>query len=646
MKKTPFGWRPVGAIGLSVCLALVVAWPGAVGAEWKQLGLGDGDDGNDSPPVHSIELFSKMSELPDAQPGPIDLEAEGPTHPFNLAATCGRCHDVDTITKGWHFNAAANLADPGRPGEPWVYVDSGTFTQIPVSGRDWPGVATPEEVGLTPWQMVKRFGHHMPGGDYGMMIDQGEDGLARLDVAGRFEVNCLACHNASPQQDQSEAAKQIALDNFRWAPTASSRLADVKGSTKSLDPFFDFEFPEMAGPEEKPPAVTYPAHLFNSNNQVCFDIAKEVPARRCYFCHSIKPADEQGSADQQSDPPYQHDQDIHLTAGLTCTDCHRNDVKHEIVRGYEGEANENGKGPSAASLTCQGCHLGEDDPGRLGAPRPVHRGIPFVHFEKLTCTTCHSGPAPQDTPGQIKTARIHNTGVHYPGHFEYESPAVFSPVFANYCDDKLGVSRMMWPAYWARLKDNAVTPIPPAQVTELAGEALAPAEEPAADEPAALTDQQIVDALQAIGDDPELGQAVFVAGGKLYQLDGQGQLDNRPHDGAKPYTWPLAHNVRPAQQSLGAKGCSDCHTTGAPIFFAGIPIVTPVAAAQGQTLPMTELAEKDALYWKAFNGSFVFRPMLKVVGFATAGLLVLILLAYGLAALRHIARTVAPCAKD
>ena len=653
MNTTTFGWRPVGVPGLLAWLTLVLAWPVSAGAEWKQLGLGDGDDGNESSPVHVIELFSKMSELPDAEPAGIAPGEEGPAHPFNLGATCGRCHDVEAISKGWHFNSAADGVSPGRVGEPWVYVDGGTFTQVPVSGRDWPGVADPAEVGLTPWEMVKRFGHHMPGGDYGMLIDQGEDGLERLDVAGRFEVNCLACHNGSPLQDQSEAAKQIALENFRWVPTASSRLGDVSGSTKGLDPFFDFEFPEMAGTDEKPPAVSYGSHIFNHSNQVCFDIAKKVPARRCYFCHSVKGADDHECGDEhgggvaESTGGYPHDQDVHLAAGLTCADCHRNETDHMIVRGYEGEGSPESGGSLRASLSCQGCHLGEDESaGRFGAPRPVHRGIPFVHFEKLACTTCHSGSAPQKTPGQVKTARIHNTGAHYPGHYEHESPAVFSPVFAEYCDDKLTVSRLMWPAYWARLKDEALTAIPPAVVAEAAGDVLASGEEGEGEGAGALSDEQIVGALEALGDDAEQGVAVYVSGGKLYQLNGQGQLESSKHEAAGPYTWPLAHNVRPAQQSLGAKGCGDCHTTDAAIFFGEIPVVSAVASAQGETLPMTELAEEDALYWWAFNASFVFRPMLKVVGFSTAGLLLLILLAYGLAGLRHVSRSVAAGARD
>ena len=66
-----------------------------------------------------------------------------------------------------------------------------------------------------------------------------------------------------------------------------------------------------------------------------FDVSGGVPADRCYFCHTDINVDLHGTQ------KWQEDQDIHLTAGLTCVDCHREGLEHNTIRGYEGEVNAN-----------------------------------------------------------------------------------------------------------------------------------------------------------------------------------------------------------------------------------------------------------------------------------------------------------------
>ena len=50
------------------------------------------------------------------------------------------------------------------------------------------------------------------------------------------------------------------------------------------------------------------------------------------------------------------------------------------------------------------------DRGNL-APRPLHRGMPTLHFDKLTCTACHSGPMPEDATTLVQTAMSHKLGL-------------------------------------------------------------------------------------------------------------------------------------------------------------------------------------------------------------------------------------------
>ncbi len=95
--------------------------------------LGDLSDGSRATPVHLIQLIDEDSSV-------IRLD-EQPLLPFSPKFTCGgKCHDYDKIKHGWHFNSIDSTNQSGRPGTPWIYVDQQTFTQIPLSYRNWPGV--------------------------------------------------------------------------------------------------------------------------------------------------------------------------------------------------------------------------------------------------------------------------------------------------------------------------------------------------------------------------------------------------------------------------------------------------------------------------------------------------------------------------
>jgi hypothetical protein len=136
-------------------------------------------------------------------------------------------------------------------------------------------------------------------------------------------------------------------------------------------------------------------------------------------------------------------------------------------------------------------------------------------------------------------------------------------------------------------------------------------------------------------------QAVYVCGGKAYRLDDSGQLVAQDHPAAKPYLWPIAHDVRPAAQSLGSGGCGDCHTTDSAFFFGDVEIDSPVASEQGVTKKMVEFQGFDPVYTKAFAFSFVFRPWLKVVSLASCAVIAGILLLYALRALGCITKALA-----
>ncbi|MDH4201916.1 MAG: cytochrome c3 family protein [Phycisphaerae bacterium] len=599
---------------LTALLLAVCVYP--VRAEVGQL-VGQGSDGNRSTPVHQIELYDEEGN----QIRPFDKDPK----PFSTRITCGRCHEYGTIASGWHFNGYESEAfndegelvkiDWGRPGQPWVLTDSKTRTQIPLSGRKWPGTFSPDELRISSWKFLEMISSHFPGGSYGEIKAEQPYEERRQEISGLYEVNCLACHNADPHQDQNMAALQAARQNYRWIPAASSRMADVSGDTLDLTMFYD---PEV---NINGPTMTYRKDLFDSEDTVFFDITGKPSNERCYFCHSNQ------NLSVSEDREWTRDEDVHLKSGLKCVDCHRNGDNHMITRGIETEGD--GK-----TLTCEGCHLPDpaDTPqsGRLGAPEPKHRGIPTIHFEKLTCTACHSGTWPAEEAARWKTARMHETGLHGPHTPYVPQPHVYAPVLMKGAGGKIGPYKLFWPAYWAAQRDDAMTPIPPEQVLEKAGDVLGAYIEKT-DDWKPLTEQQIAGVLERLSTGGERG--VYIAGGKSYRLDAEGNVTSCDDEAAQPYAWPMAHDVRPAEQSLGVRMCKDCHTTDSPFFFGTVEMDTPVKADNGvRTMEMIQLQGIDRLYMWVFNASFVFRPFLKIVAFASCGLIVLVLLAYGVRA--------------
>jgi hypothetical protein len=380
-------------------------------------------------------------------------------------------------------------------------------------------------------------------------------------------------------------------------------------------------------PKLVPPAVVYRKNAFDHKRQVFFDIVRKVPEGRCYFCHS----NTQVGAERWST-----DEDVHLAAGLTCVDCHRNRLEHNSTRGYEGEDMASGN-PLAAASTCEGCHSN----GRLGAPVPRHAGIPPVHLDKLTCTACHSGLWPEQKTHRVKTSRAHGLGTHNINRSAEALPHILSPVFAKQPNGKIAPHNLIWPAFWGSMKGQKVEPIALEIVRQGAEMIVGKALPRSGDWPSLSRERITEDLVFASNSGAIEAQAVYVCGGKAYRLDGSGQLVAQDHPAAKPYLWPIAHDVRPAAQSLGSGGCGDCHATDSAFFFGDVEIDSPVASEQGVTKKMVEFQGFDPVYTKAFAFSFVFRPWLKVVSLASCAVIAGILLLYALRALGCITKALA-----
>ncbi len=97
--------------------------------------------------------------------------------------------------------------------------------------------------------------------------------------------------------------------------------------------------------------------------------------------------------------------------------------------------------------------------GRFAAPVPKHAGIPPTHFDKLSCTACHSGPWPANETIRTKTARAHALGIAGANKSGEVLPHLLYPVFAKGQDGKIAPHKLFWPAYWATMADGNVTPL-------------------------------------------------------------------------------------------------------------------------------------------------------------------------------------------
>ena len=558
--------------------------------------IGDIADGNRSRDVHVVRLIDHDSST-------IWLN-EQPLMPFSARNTCGECHDYDRIASGWHFNAGYDPENDGRPGQPWIFSDPLSLTQLPLSYRNWPGAFNPDSIGLKPFDFVSIFGRHAPGGGIGD-DDRcwNKENIVRWWISGPSEVNCLGCHDASPAYDHAEYASQMMKQNFRWASTAASDIAMVNGAARDMPDNYDIyrgTAPDEA--QKKAPTVFYDPIRFNPQNKVFFDITTRIPDENCYFCHS------QVIADSLAAP----EEDVHLKAGLRCVDCHTNGLDHMIDRGNDSSEN-----------SCRNCHF---QTGRYGAPKPTHDGLPPLHLVKLSCTTCHAGPKPRQNTRSVKTSMAHALGVHGINKSPGVLPHIAAPV---YMTDESGVifpNYLLWPSFWGKLSGDSLLPLNPLDIRQVVNDVIRFDDSLSTGSWPPVTDSLIYRVLDTLclsgitGNEP-----VYVSRGGILKRGANRKLEAISSGSAGPYIWPLAHDVRPAAQSLGSDGCTECHDNNSPFFFGQIGPDGPLPLHEQVPVIMSDLQKKSSLQRRVFAASFLFRPWLKglLIGATAFSMLVL-----------------------
>jgi cytochrome c5 len=193
---------------------------------------------------------------------------------------------------------------------------------------------------------------------------------ARWSETGVLEADCLLCH--MPGYDLEQRKKQLGAWNLRWAATAGSRLASIKGSVQAGEAV----------------EVAYNKELFNPDGTVAPHIVREPRNEVCLSCHAQPSWKKRGAN-------FSPRTDVHLRAGLKCVDCHPAGSSANDPRIAGKEEHQFGKGDDPGGLvrndldntvvSCTDCH----DTGRSGAPIAKHLWLPPLHLETIACQTCH-----------------------------------------------------------------------------------------------------------------------------------------------------------------------------------------------------------------------------------------------------------------
>jgi len=180
--------------------------------------------------------------------------------PYSPKQTCGKCHDYDKITQGFHFQqgkdetATGKLADryqwvshPGNYGGNWcspapLYNYLSPKTNSSAKEMDMTsftfitnGCATchPGGGSLEYDREGFRYDKHMEEMGFtagGTNNFDGDYFQAHWNRSGVIEADCNLCH--LPEYDYKTRNDHLAKFNFKWMATVGSGLAAVEGSIK------------------------------------------------------------------------------------------------------------------------------------------------------------------------------------------------------------------------------------------------------------------------------------------------------------------------------------------------------------------------------------------------------------------------------
>ncbi|MGC9053567.1 MAG: hypothetical protein ACP5KS_06745, partial [Candidatus Hydrogenedens sp.] len=247
--------------------------------------------------------------------------------PYSTKQTCGKCHNYDKITKGFHFqqgrdeNVTDKLAEryqwvlyPGLYGGNWCspaplynYLskkENTTDTEMDMTsftifangcGTCHPG-GGPFEYDRT----GNRYDKYMNKANYedgGINNYDGDYYKSFWKKSGVAEADCNMCH--LPEYDYKERNENLLKWNFKWMATIGSGLAKINGSIKDNEEI----------------NIQYDISKFDKDGKVSLHLVREPRVENCLNCHSKPQWKKRGAS-------FSPLTDVHIAKGLKCVDCH------------------------------------------------------------------------------------------------------------------------------------------------------------------------------------------------------------------------------------------------------------------------------------------------------------------------------------
>ena len=433
--------------------------------------------------------------------------------------------------------------------------------------------------------------HHAANPDLAISFD-GDYFKANWSNSGILEADCLLCH--MDRFKFNKRTQQLKKQNFKWAATAGSGLARVKGAV-------------AAG---ETPELIYNKRFFNDDGTVVLDVSWPPPDSNCLNCHSKSDVKKRGFSWNDVQNP-----DVHNQQGLHCVACHHAGLDHQIAKGNANVSTVRDDLDNTI-LTCEQCH----NSGHLGASIPRHETVRPSHLKRISCEACH-------IPSLGRSAAL--------GLDAISGNLVHSMMPAD--ASKFG-EKKSWQPIYERREDGKLYPVNPIHAVWIGNKdaegiihplfgrehkkAFQLVKEKLEDDdkngvPEANTDQEIIILLKGVADSLAGNKRfktispVYVKGGFIYEMDGSGSLARTESEIAHAHGFSITHNVAPAKQALGAKGCTDCHDCDAN-FFAGMKTIdmvgadgNPVQERVGCGWGCTPLAFKLSCYYQKFLSPYV-----------------------------------------
>jgi len=342
--------------------------------------------------------------------------------PYSPRQTCGKCHDYDKITQGFHFQQGKNelpdsvmkkrfqwVSHPGNYGGNWCSPAPLYRSLAPKNNK------SAKEIDMTSFDFITATcGACHPGGGplefdrngnrYDKFMADSTNKLVAMGTnnfdgdyyksnwvnTGVIEADCQLCH--LPEYNYKKRNKQLEKWNFRWAATQGSGLASIEGSIK----------------DSVPVIVKYDVTKFDIDGKLSLHLVREVRNETCLNCHAKPDWKKKGTT-------YSNRRDVHMNAGLKCVDCHTagSMASNPLIKGKELHQFGKGDDPSGnvrndldnTVRNCEDCHL----TGYLNAPIAKHNWLPPLHLEEISCQACHINER------SVKAALVQVSDIFNPG---------------------------------------------------------------------------------------------------------------------------------------------------------------------------------------------------------------------------------------